>query len=71
MMWYKNFIKILIFDLYMLFVVFFRLMFCKAVSKEGCGILKKSYSKMKYVLCNQVSDQFHFIICLGNWELKL
>ena len=38
MMWYKNFIKNLIFDLYMLFIVFFRLMFCKAVSKEGCGI---------------------------------
>ena len=37
MMWYKNFIKILIFDFYMLFVVFFRL-FCKAMSKEGRGI---------------------------------
>ena len=34
MMWYKNFIKNLIFDLYMLFIVFY----CKAVSKEGCGI---------------------------------
>ena len=31
-MWYKNFIKILIFDFYVLFVLFFRL-FCKA--KEG------------------------------------
>ena len=38
MMMYKNFIKILIFDFYMLFIVFFRLKFCKAVSKEGCGI---------------------------------
>ena len=37
MMWYKNFIKMLIFDFYMLFVVFFRL-FCKAMSKEGRGI---------------------------------
>ena len=26
---------------------------------------------MKYFLCNQVSDQFDFIISLGNWELKL
>ena len=34
MMWYKNFIKNLIFDLYMLFIVFYR----KAVSKEGCGL---------------------------------
>ena len=34
MMWYKNFIKKLIFDLYMLFIVFY----CKAVSKEGCGM---------------------------------
>ena len=38
MMWYKNLnikiIKNLIFDLYMLFIVFY----CKAVSKEGCGI---------------------------------
>ena len=34
MMWYKNFIKKLIFDLYMLFIVFD----CKAVSKEGCGM---------------------------------
>ena len=39
MMWYKNFIKILIFDFYMLFIVLFRL-FCKAMSKEGCGIEK-------------------------------
>ena len=34
MMWYKNFIKILIFDFYMLFVAFCRLL-CKAMSKEG------------------------------------
>ena len=33
MMWYKNFIKKMIFDLYMLFVSD-----CKAVSEEGCGI---------------------------------
>ena len=26
---------------------------------------------MKYFLCNQVSEQFHFVFCLGNWELKL
>ena len=25
---------------------------------------------MKYSLCNQVSHHFHFIISLGNWELK-
>ena len=39
MMSYKNFIKILIFDFYMLFIVLFRL-FCKTMSKEGCGIEK-------------------------------
>ena len=39
MMWYKNFIKNLIFDLYMRFIVFFRLKFCKAVSKEGCSVV--------------------------------
>ena len=33
-MWYKNFIKKLIFDLYILFIVFD----CKAVSKEGCDM---------------------------------
>ena len=26
---------------------------------------------MKYFLCNQVSNQFDFIICLGNSGLKL
>ena len=40
MMWYKNFIKNLIFDLYMLFIGFFRLIICKAVSKEVYGIQK-------------------------------
>ena len=39
MMWYKNFIKILIFDFYMLFIVFFRL-FCKAMSKEVVAFKK-------------------------------
>ena len=34
MMWYKNFIKNLIFDLHMLFIVFFKLMFCKVVSRR-------------------------------------
>ena len=34
MMWYKNFIKKMIFDLYMLFIV----SDCKAVYEEGCGI---------------------------------
>ena len=32
MMWYKNFINNLIFDFYMLFIIFFGLMLCKAVS---------------------------------------
>ena len=32
MMWYKNFINNLIFDFYMLFIIFFRLMLSKAVS---------------------------------------
>ena len=32
MMWYKNFIKMLIFDFYMLCIVFLRLL-CKAMSK--------------------------------------
>ena len=34
MMWYKNFIKKSIFNVYMLFIVFD----CRAVSKEGSGI---------------------------------
>ena len=38
MMWYKNFIKNAIFDLHVLFICFFRLMFCKAKSNKGCGI---------------------------------
>ena len=66
MMWYKNFIKKLIFDLYMLFIVFD----CKAVSKEGCGMKIILIAKWNF-LRNQVSDQFYFFICLGNWELKL
>ena len=66
MMWYKNFIKNLIFDLYMLFIVFY----CKAVSKEGCGIKIIPIAKWIF-LRSQVSDQFYFFICLGNWELKL
>ena len=37
MMWYKNFIQILIFDFYMLFIVFFR-SFRDGTSKEGCSI---------------------------------
>ena len=64
MMWYKNFIKNLIFDLYMLFIVFFKLMFCKVVSRRVVE-LKSLIAKLN-ILCNQVSDQFHFIICLGN-----
>ena len=35
----QKLIKILIFDFYMLFIALFRL-FCKAMSKEGCSILK-------------------------------
>ena len=66
MMWYKNFIKNLIFDLYMLFIVFD----CKAVSKEGCGTKIILIAKWNF-LRNQVSDQFYFFIYLDNWELKL
>ena len=66
MMWYKNFTKNLIFDVYMLFIVFY----CKAVSKEGCDIKIILIAKSNF-LRNQVSDQFYFFICLGNWELKL
>ena len=60
-MWYKNFIKNLIFDLYMLFIVFYS----KAVSKEGCGIKIILIAKSNF-LRNQVSDQFYNFICLGN-----
>ena len=65
MMWHKNFNKKSIFDLYMLFVFD-----CKAVSKEGCDIKIILIAKWNF-LSNQVSDQFYFFICLGNWELKL
>ena len=40
MMWYKNFTKNFIFDLYMFFIAFFRFMFCKAASKEGPALKK-------------------------------
>ena len=60
-MWHKNFIKKLIFDLYILFIVFD----CKAVSKESCGIKIILVAKRNF-LRNQVSDQFNFFICLGN-----
>ena len=54
----------------MLFIVFFRL-FCNADSKEGCGIKWSVIEKWNYFVGKHVSDQFHFIICLGNWERKL
>ena len=47
------------------------------MSKEGRGIYKSLIYSMAYIakwnifLRNQFSDQFHFIIYLGNWELKL
>ena len=53
--------------MYICFLLFF---YCKAVSKEGCGIKIILVAKWNF-LRNQVSDQFYFFICLGNWELKL
>ena len=57
MIWYKNFIKKLIFGLYMLFIVFY----CKVVSKEGCGIKIILIAKSNF-LHNQVSDTSFIIL---------
>ena len=44
---------------FMLFALSFRLMFCNAVSKEGCD-RNESNSKMKlHFLSNEVSDLFY------------
>ena len=69
MIWYKNLMKKLILNLYKLFIVFSKLMFCKAVSRRVVE-LKSLIAKWKIILYTQVSDQCHFIISLGNWKLK-
>ena len=57
------------FDLYSFFNS--RLMFCNTLFKEGCYIKESVIAKRNYsFLCNQVSNQFHFV-CFGNSELKL
>ena len=69
-MWFKNFIKNW-FSIFVCFLLpFLDWCFVKLFLKR-LWYLKKSYSKTKYFLCNQVSHQFHFIISLGNWDLKL
>ena len=63
MMWYKNFIKNLIFDLYMLFIGFFRLIICKAVSKEVYGI-QKSLRGNVYTQLNMRNGHWSFFVDL-------
>ena len=56
---------------FMLFTVSFRLMFCNAVSKEGCTEKCKIATRNYTFQATSLVTTFILFVYLGTWKLKL